>query len=222
MYNVKIFRLLFLITACFFIINATLKAQGENDLLKTRSYKILFVGNSLTYSNDLPFLVEQAAAKDQIMVSTEILAKPNYALVDHWAEGTLQKKIKSKSFDFVIVQQGPSSQEEGRKLLLKSVKKLTKICEKNQSQLAVFMVWPSQQYYHTFDKVIKNHREVAKIYNAILCPVGEVWKTHFDKTQDFSYYGPDGFHPSQKGSESAAKIIVDSLFDEETAPIKNF
>ena len=80
------------------------------------------------------------------------------------------------------------------------------------------MVWPSKQYYHTFDNVIKNHHDVAEKYQAVLCPVGEVWKTHFDATQDFSYYGPDGFHPSQKGSESAAKIIVDSLFDEETTP----
>jgi lysophospholipase L1-like esterase len=45
-----------------------------------------------------------------------------------------------------------------------------------------------------------------------LCPVGAVWKKHFDETKDYSYYGPDLFHPSQKGSEIAAKVIVDALF----------
>jgi lysophospholipase L1-like esterase len=75
------------------------------------------------------------------------------------------------------------------------------------------MVWPSKQYYHTFDNVIKNHRDVAEKYNAVLCPVGEVWKAHFNETKDFSYYGPDGFHPSVKGSEVAAQLIVDSLFE---------
>jgi len=211
MHKVKIFRLFFLLTTCFFMISASLKAQGERDLPKTKSYKILFVGNSLTYSNNLPFLVEQAASKEQIIVSTEIIAKPNYALADHWGDGTLQKRIRSKAFDFVVVQQGPSSQAEGRKLLFEAVKKLTRICEKNQSQLAVFMVWPSQQYYHTFDNVIKNHHDVAEKYNAVLCPVGEVLKAHFDKTQDFSFYGPDGFHPSVKGTKIAAKIIFESL-----------
>lgn len=188
-----------------------LKAQEKTAI---KDYKVLFVGNSLTYSNNLPQLVSQAASDEHIIISTEILAKPNYALVDHWDEGTLQKKIKSKSFDFVVVQQGPSSQEEGRKLLFESVQKISKLCAKNNSQLVVFMVWPSQQYYHTFEKVIKNHREVAEKFNAVLCPVGEAWRTHFDRTRDFSYYGPDGFHPSEKGSQVAAEIIVESLFDQ--------
>lgn len=187
-----------------------LKAQEKTAI---KDYKVLFVGNSLTYSNNLPQLVSKAASDEQIILSTEILAKPNYALIDHWDEGALQKKIKSKSFDFVVVQQGPSSQEEGRKLLFESVQKLSKLCVKNNSQLVVFMVWPSQQYYHTFDKVIKNHREVAEKFNAVLCPVGEVWKAHFDITNDFDYYSSDGFHPSEKGSQVAAEIIVESLFD---------
>ena len=204
------FRLYLALIGSLVIFPVSITAQKKEGL---KPYKILFVGNSLTYSNNLPVLVEQEASKDQIILSTEILAKPNYALIDHWDEGALQKKIKSKSFDFVVVQQGPSSQQEGRELLFEAVKKLSAICEKNKSQLAVFMVWPSQQYFDTFDKVIKNHRDVAEKYNAVLCPVGEVWKAHFNETKDFSYYGPDGFHPSVKGSEVAAQIIVDSLFD---------
>ncbi len=194
---------------CLFVLNGSLNAQEKTAL---KSYKILFVGNSLTYSNNLPLLVSQAASLRQINLTTELLAKPNYALIDHWDEGELQDKIRSKSFDFIIVQQGPSSQAEGRKLLFESIRKLNKICQKNQSQLAVFMVWPSKRYYQTFDKVIKNHREVAEKYNTILCPVGEIWKAHFDRTNDFDYYGSDGFHPSLKGSQVAAKIIVNSLF----------
>ena len=136
------FRLHLALIGCLVIFPVSITAQKKEGL---KPYKILFVGNSLTYSNNLPVLVEQEASKDQIILSTEILAKPNYALIDHWDEGALQKKIKSKSFDFVVVQQGPSSQQEGRELLFEAVKKLSAICEKNKSQLAVFMVWPSQQ-----------------------------------------------------------------------------
>ncbi|MDN3641137.1 SGNH/GDSL hydrolase family protein [Lutimonas halocynthiae] len=203
----KVYLILF---ATLLILVTPLKAQEKTAL---KDYKVLFVGNSLSYSNNLPLLVSQAASDKDIIISTEILAKPNYALVDHWDEGELQAKIRSKAFDFVIVQQGPSSQPEGRKLLFKSIKKLHQICEENQIKLAVFMVWPSKQYYQTFDKVIKNHREVAEKYNTILCPVGEIWKAHFDKTNDFEYYSSDGFHPSLKGSQVAAQIIVDSLFE---------
>ena len=73
------------------------------------------------------------------------------------------------------------------------------------------MVWPSREYYHTFDGVIENHREAAKINNALLFPVGEVWKKHFEGTNNFDYYGPDQFHPSEKGSQAAAEIIAQEL-----------
>ena len=76
------------------------------------------------------------------------------------------------------------------------------------------MVWPSLTYYHNFAGVIQNHRDAAQINNAILCPVGEVWKSHFDTTNNFDYYGSDGFHPSPKGSQVAADVIVEYLFRE--------
>ena len=80
--------------------------------------------------------------------------------------------------------------------------------------VSLFMVWPSKQNYHTFEGVIKNHSEAATANQAILCPVGQVWKAHFDSTNDFSLYDYDGFHPSLKGSKMAAKVIVDMLIKE--------
>lgn len=86
------------------------------------------------------------------------------------------------------------------------------LCDETNAKLVYFVVWPSLGYYNTFDGVIKNHKEAAKINKAIICPVGEVWKAHFDKTNQFDYYGPDGFHPSVLGSKVAADIIVNTLF----------
>jgi hypothetical protein len=194
------------------MISASLKAQLKVNSSKAKTYKILFVGNSLTYSNNLPLLVSQAASHEKINLSTEMLAKPNYALIDHWEEGELQAKINSKSFDFVIVQQGPSSQAEGRALLLQYGKRIAALCKTNKTQLVFFMVWPSLQYYQTFDGVIKTYREAALENDALLCPVGEVWQSHFEETENFDYYGSDGFHPSLKGSRVAADLIVSTLF----------
>ncbi len=195
--SVKTFFLLLLCSAAF--------SQTSN---------LLFVGNSLTYSNNLPELVEMEAKKQGIKVKTTMLAFPNYALIDHLDDGEVQKRIRSGKYDYVIVQQGPSSQEEGRKMLLEDGKTLSMLCLQSECQLVFFMVWPSRTYYHTFDGVIKNHREVATQNGALLCPVGEVWKTYFDETNDFSLYGMDGFHPSPKGSRLAAEVIVKTLFNE--------
>lgn len=172
---------------------------------------ILFVGNSLTYENNLPKLVIDLGKKHDVKISTKMLAYPNYALEDHWNDGKLQELIRSRKFDFVVVQQGPSSKALGKRMLLDYGKKIKALCDENEMQLAFYMVWPSMFSYHTYEKVIQHYEEAAKQTRALLCPVGKVWKEHFDQHNDFSYYGQDGFHPSLKGSSIAARVIFDSL-----------
>lgn len=176
--------------------------------------KILYIGNSLTYSNNLPKLVEKEALKIGFTVSSTTIAKPNYALIDHWREGNIQKLIKSEGFDYVIVQQGPSSQSEGRKMLIEDGQKIVDLSNKHGSVVCFYMVWPSRQYFQTFDDVIKSHKMAAKLSASKLIPVGEVWQEYIDTTGSYDYYGPDGFHPSPKGSQVAAETIVRTLFTE--------
>jgi len=172
---------------------------------------VLFVGNSLTYFNDLPLLVEEVASQRGEKWETEMVALPNYALEDHWNDGKFQTMICENSYDYVVVQQGPSSQEDGKQMLLEYGALIKTLCESRDSKLAFFMVWPSRQYYHTFDGVISNYAGAAAATNSILCPVGQHWRSYFDTTGDYSYYGEDGFHPSRKGSEVAAEVIFESL-----------
>ncbi|MEL6557524.1 MAG: SGNH/GDSL hydrolase family protein [Bacteroidota bacterium] len=172
---------------------------------------ILFIGNSLTYANNLPALVKKEAKKRGVKIYTEMVAFANYAIEDHWNDGNVQKLIASKKYQYVILQQGPSSQTPGRNMLIESGKQFSALCAANETKLCYFMVWPALKYYQTFDGVIQNYSDAASINNALLLPVGQYWKRYFDRTKDFSYYSPDRFHPSAKGSRVAAEIIVDHL-----------
>lgn len=175
--------------------------------------KILFVGNSLTYTNDVPSMVAALGRDHGTKIEKEVLAKPNYALEDHWNEGCLQTMIKSGYFDFVVVQQGPSSQADGASSLLEYGDRIQQLCKAHDTRLAFYMVWPARYNYHMFPGVIKNYTAAAEATNAILCPAGSVWKEYIDSTGDWSYYGPDEFHPSPIGSAIAAEIIYKALFN---------
>ncbi len=187
-----------------------------NERISNTDFKILFIGNSLTYTNNLPELVRHKAKLRGIFIRTKMIAFPNYAIGDHWNDGKVQKQIASKKYDFVIIQQGPSSQPDGKKMLIEYGEKYSALCRNNNVKLSYFMVWSSKTYFNTFKGVINNYREAAKINDAILCPVGEVWKEYFERTNNYDYYGSDGFHPSPKGSQVAADVIVEYLFSEGT------
>ncbi len=207
MNNIKI---LFLFLICFCSYGCSKGQINATD--NTTTINVLFIGNSLTYSNDLPNLVKAKAKQKGVTIEIKMIAKPNYAIIDHWNDGEIQDEIATNKYDFVIIQQGPSSQPYGREVLIEYGEKYSELCKNNNAKLCYFMVWPSLTYYQTFEGVIKNYSDAASINNAILCPVGEVWKEHFDATNNFDYYGPDGFHPSLKGSEIAADVIVEYLF----------
>lgn len=196
---------IFLITL-FFCFKFNIEAQNKSEISN-----ILFIGNSLTYTNNLPVLVQKKAKYSGYNINFEMVALPNYALSDHWRDGETQKLISSKKFDIVIIQQGPSSQSKGKNMLINYGNKYNELCKKHGALLAYYMVWPSLRYYETFDDVIKNYELAAKENNAILCPVGKAWKTYFDTTKKFDYYGEDSFHPSKKGSAVAAQVIFSTL-----------
>lgn len=173
---------------------------------------VLFVGNSLTYTNELPTLVAVEANKKGYSMHVASITLPNSALEDHWQNGEVHKLLASTHFDFVVVQQGPSSQLDGKIMLREYGAKFKALCDQHGAKLAFFMVWPSKAFYSSFDGVIQNYTEAAELNQALLCPVGKAWKEHMDNTGDFSYYGPDLFHPSLTGSEVAASIIYNTLF----------
>ncbi|WP_396600701.1 SGNH/GDSL hydrolase family protein [Algibacter sp. R77976] len=178
-------------------------AQNRN-----ATHNILFIGNSLTSTNDLPSMVKKRASYSGYNIETKMIAFSNHSLYNHWKKGDVQKLIKSKKYDIVIIQQGPSSTTRSKSVLIEYGKRYSKICKENNVLLAYFMVWPKLDYYDTFESVIKNHEKAAQLNNVILLPVGKVWKKYFDTTHKFDYYGSDNYNPSKKGSEAAAKVIT--------------
>lgn len=190
-----------LLVLLFILLNINLSAQ-----------KLLFLGNSLTYTNELPRIVKTIANQFGKSISIQSLCFPNYGLEDHWRDGKLQKLITTEEFDFVIFQQGPSSQAYGRSSLIEYGGKISSLAKKHNSQPAYFMVWPSVQYYHTFDGVIKNHSDAANINKALLIRVGEAWRTFRKSNPTIDLYMRDRFHPSEAGSVLAALIHIRTLF----------
>lgn len=220
--DMKILRLLFILS---FLFSCSESNNNQADIVieeieedeyvevddPNADYHMLFVGNSLTSTNNLPRIIKEQYAELGITVSTRTIAPPGYGLEDHWNVGLIQPLILSNYYDYVIIQQGPSSQEYGRTSLIDYGGRIAELCDTNDTKLAFFMVWPSITYFHTFDGVITNYTDAANINNAILLPVGRNWKYYIDQTQDYSFYGSDGFHPSLKGTEKAVQDIIQTL-----------
>jgi hypothetical protein len=173
---------------------------------------ILFVGNSLTYSNDLPSLVEKLAKDDGVKIKTMMIAFPNYALEDHWNETNVAEALTKTRFDYVIFQQGPSALPASRTNLIEYALKFNGLCQANNTKMCLYTVWPSGDRSFDFTNVINSYRIAADTTGKIALQAGLAWKKILDEKKDFPLYSADGFHPTIHGSFLAALVVYATLF----------
>ena len=187
----------------------SLSAQSVST--QKKKINILFVGNSLTYSNSLPDLVKELGKQDEVEIKYYLLLFPDYSLEDHWNEGKVQKELYKGKFDFVIAQQGPSALPESQILLLEYTKKFKKLCDSTKAKLALYMVWPSKARLFDLDNVIYSYTHAAGETRSLLCPAGLAWKNAWALDTTLTLYSADNFHPGITGSVLAALTIYGTV-----------
>lgn len=93
--------------------------------LSDGGYHVLFIGNSLTYVNDLPGTVALVAAQGGETIRVRSVALPNYAVIDHaLGASNALSVIQSEKWDYVVLQQGPTSTQLNRDTLVIAAKLL--------------------------------------------------------------------------------------------------
>ena len=175
--------------------------------------RILFIGNSLTYTNDLPGVLAALADSANVeSTSVTAVAYPGYALEDHWTQGDALAAIRRGGWTFVIMQQGPSALEESRVNLITWGKRFAAEIRSVGAQPAFYTVWPSSDRAFDFPRVVESYRLVADSTGGVLLPAGAAWLEANRLDPSVPLYGPDGFHPSIAGTYLAAVTMFGRLY----------
>lgn len=173
------------------------------------SLRVLFIGNSLTYFNDLPSMLRELLLQEGLDVVTAALAEPNYGLEDHWARRATHEMI-GQGWDVVVLQQGPSA-TEGRPSLLEFASRFAGPIREAGAMPALYMVWPAAARSFDFQGVSDSYAAAADRIDGLLFPVGEAWLEARRVDEDIALYGSDSFHPSPLGSYLAALVMYEQL-----------
>lgn len=176
--------------------------------------RVLFIGNSLTYWNDLPFIVQALAdSAGGASLAVMTVAFPDFNLDDHRAQGTAERAIALGGWEVVVLQQGPSSLPENRAQLRASVGVLNGAIRAVSATPALYSVWPSEARRGDFNRAIESYTLAAQDVNGLLFPVAAAWLAAWRRDSALALYSPDGLHPSVAGSYLAALVMYGALYD---------
>jgi hypothetical protein len=174
---------------------------------KPAPLRVLFIGNSLTYTNDLPRMVSRLASLDGRSCETTMIAAANYSLADHLESPRFRREIRGK-WDFVVLQQGPSSLDDSRQQLVRDTKAIAAL---SGSRIALLTVWPASNRVQVWERVAESYRVAAEAVDGLLIPAGVNLRLAMQQDPDLKLLGSDGFHPAVAGTYLAALTTYRAL-----------
>jgi hypothetical protein len=208
--------LVFVLTALSAGVACTLKGvadPGIGDTGTRTGRKILFIGNSLTYTNNMPLILE--AMGDSAGLSPLAVADvsfPDYSLQDHVANGSALTAIGAGGWELVVLQQGSSALPENRDELRQYTAIFAERIRKANSRPALYMVWPTFGRQADWEAVIQSYTLAASDVDGLLFPVGAAWLAVWKRDPGVPLYATDGLHPSLYGSYLAATVIFARIY----------
>ena len=191
---------------------AALVAVGAVRAAPAKPLRVLFVGNSLTETNDLPAVVASLAEAAGRSVETGSVVSGGYSLEDHWNASDAPKEILTGDWDVVVLQQGPSALPQSQAHLKLWARRFAALAKRGGARAGLLTVWPESYRRSALGAVIASYRNAAKAAGAELFPAGDAWRRAWACDPSLALYGPDGFHPSRLGTYLAALVVYGRLF----------
>lgn len=194
---------------------ACLSSAVSSPELSGTGTPVLFIGNSLTYVNDLPGIVQSLAdSAGGPTLAVETIAFPDYALIDHWNEGVAtghaRGEIAKGGWKFVVLQQGPSSVELNRDTLRLATRLFAQDMSKVGATAALLSAWPTIDRRQDFPRAIESYTLAASDVSGVLLPVAAAWLAAWKRDSTLALYS-DGLHPSIAGSYLSALVVFSVL-----------
>ncbi|HET9034474.1 MAG TPA: hypothetical protein VFN25_16415 [Dokdonella sp.] len=176
--------------------------------------RILFIGNSLTYANDLPLMVQAIAAQSGKVLAADAITLAGAALEDHFHQATAHAALANGGYQWVIMQQGPSTLPRSQNNLRTWAGHFDPLIRAGGARPALYMVWPDAFQGGSFNDVRDAYSNAASAINGMFIPAGESWREAWRENPDLPLYSADQFHPSALGSYAAGLSIFAELYQQ--------
>lgn len=179
------------------------------------SLRVLFIGNSHTYYNQLPQLVSKLLSAAGIASETWMFAPGGFSLPQHWNHGEARRQIARGGWDFVVLQ-GQSGTSVFCSAEMKDAARLfAKDIAAVGARPLLYMVWVREDISATQEAWTASYLLAGRALGIPVAPVGLVWQElQRSGSRDYRFREPDGNHATKIGSFVGALVIAAKLASE--------
>ncbi len=171
---------------------------------------ILFIGNSHTFTNALPFQIQTLAGSKEVNVT--MLAASGVSLGWHAEQLETQMNILYGIWDYIVLQQA-THPFSGQDALRHEVNALMAHIRKTSAKPVLFMTWAAKREPEKQTELTEAFTTVANEIKALLVPVGLAWQSLIKSSPETNLFDNDGEHANALGSYLSACVFLKVLFN---------
>jgi len=185
---------------------------------KSKTYKVLFVGNSFTFYNSgvdyhLQQMLNADKSSDSIAYTIQKIAVSSYTLQDHYNDSLTIRKIRSDKWNTVVLQEQSTRPMTSRDLFLQYATLLDAKIKKDSPSTVLYMTWPEKATPGDINSLSSAYLYVGQKIHAPVVPVGLVWEYVVNTYPQLNLYYTDNKHPGLPGTFLIACTFYYSLFN---------
>lgn len=175
--------------------------------------KILFLGNSHTYFNDMPQIFKEICLAYGIDVDVTMFAFPGVTYGWHLKElYHLRFALMYGGYQYIILQQASHSPCPSREETLRDGTKIIDLARENGVIPIQTVPWAEKRFPQNQEKINAIYQELNQKTGVTLNPVGYIFEELQKRLPDISLYWEDGEHASCYGSYVNALTTFSTLF----------
>lgn len=200
-----------------------LTAKHHPDVEVTR---ILFIGNSLTYVNDIPKMVQKMVVSSGKLVYCDSITEGGaniYGLYNSNYQ-TIINLMESKEYDYIVLQEQSSGSYSQYERFINGVSSFKTLADLYNIDILLYQTWPykdgsvyllqqQMSQIEMLNAIVDAYNTVGNEFGAFVHPVGEIFYAFLQAYPGIDLYMDDN-HASLAGSYLASCVHYVEIFGE--------
>jgi len=173
---------------------------------------VLFIGNSYTFYNDMPCMVQELSARETRPVEFEMVTIPGQGLDAHWKSGMALEALRSRKWDYVVLQEYSLRPIDDRVSFYTYGRLFNESIQQSGARTMLYMTWARKSTPEKQAVLTDAYTTLGNTLRATVAPVGVAWELSLKTRPSFALHVEDGSHPRPEASYLAACVFYATLY----------
>jgi hypothetical protein len=185
--------------------------------VSAKTTNVLIVGNSLTYFNEMPWLLGEMAASKNVDPPLRVVfsGRSGLTLEQHWKRGQARRTIEQQRWDYVVLQAQSTEAVRTPQSFAEHARKFDEVIRKSGARTVIVETWAPRTHDYPQRDFRAKYEAIARRLNARLAPVGAAWQEL--QNRGITLFDGGGLHSNVAGSYLYASVLFAVVYGRSAA-----